>query len=165
LPILDWGDNQYDIDVYKGASPGASPGAISVGSFSWECCPERKASYSNSGTRIDLYAAGDEVISSSYYNGTCSGPATPYPGDSLFGMIKYSGTSMASPQVCGAVACYLTKGYSDRTQGVSVPEEVANWVLENAVSSLTDMPFPNDLKEGTDKLLYLPGVTVIPDIV
>jgi hypothetical protein len=160
LPILDWGDNLYDIDVYKGSSPGASPGAISVGSFSWECCPERKASYSNSGTRIDLYAAGDEVISCSYSNGTCSGPATPYPGDNLFGMIKYSGTSMASPQVCGAAACYLTKGYSARTQGVSVPEEVTNWVLENAVSSLADLPYPNDLKGGTDKQLYFPGVTV-----
>jgi hypothetical protein len=34
------------------------------------------------------------------------------------------------------------------------------WLKENAVSALADLPYPHDLKGGTDKLLYFPGVTV-----
>jgi hypothetical protein len=83
----------------RGSSPGRADGVICVGSVD-VTSTEYKAVYSNNGPRVDLFAPGTSIISS-----TNSGGISDPRGVGFLN--KYSGTSMASPQVCGAIACML----------------------------------------------------------
>lgn len=58
---------------------------------------------SNYGTRITVFAPGDNIISA-VHSGTYE---VDDPRDSNYKLEKKSGTSMASPQVCGVLACAL----------------------------------------------------------
>jgi subtilisin family serine protease len=80
---------------------GAVDGMICVGAVS-ALVNESKATFSNCGPRIDVYAPGSSIMSS--LNST-SGIADAR--NTSFHNVKYSGTSMASPQVCGVLACVL----------------------------------------------------------
>lgn len=83
----------------RGSSPGKANGVICVGSVD-VTSTEYKANYSNNGPRVDIFAPGTRIISS-----TNSGGISDPRGIGFLN--KYSGTSMASPQVCGAIACLL----------------------------------------------------------
>jgi subtilisin family serine protease len=67
---------------------------------------ESKATFSNCGPRIDIYAPGVNIISPLHTSG---GSATLVNDsrNSSYKLGKYQGTSMASPQVCGILACAL----------------------------------------------------------
>ncbi|MFD7298636.1 S8 family peptidase [Streptomyces sp. NPDC059897] len=71
-------------------SPARVKEAITVGASDKK---DARASFSNWGTRLDLFAPGVDITSASYKSD--SGKAT------------FSGTSMASPHVAGAAALYL----------------------------------------------------------
>jgi subtilisin family serine protease len=97
-------DNNGEISpayYHEGASPGSSPGVITVGAIS-AFADERKADYSNCGPRVDVYAPGSCIISSINSN-----QGVPDSRNTNFNLIKFSGTSMASPQVTGVLACLL----------------------------------------------------------
>jgi hypothetical protein len=67
---------------------------------------ESKATFSNCGSRVDVYAPGVNVISSLQ----SSGGGVTLVSDSRnsnYKLGKYNGTSMSSPQVCGVLACLL----------------------------------------------------------
>ena len=66
---------------------------------------EQRASYSNSGPGVDIYAPGDNIIST--MSTTNEGADGDYPNDANFKIGSKSGTSMASPQVCGIGALVL----------------------------------------------------------
>jgi len=83
----------------RGPSPGAANGVICVSAID-HTVSERKADYSNAGPRTDIYAAGSNIMAA--YN---SGTGDPRNGS--FFKQKLSGSSMASPQVCGLLACAL----------------------------------------------------------
>lgn len=85
----------------RGSSPGRCIGGLCVGSID-VLSTEYKAQYSNSGPRVDIYAPGTGIISS-----TNSGGVNDPRGVGFLN--KYNGTSMASPQVCGVIACVLEK--------------------------------------------------------
>ncbi len=77
-----------------------SLGTICVGSID-TTTSDRKSDFSNRGARIDIWAPGSGIQSSVNSGGG---------GDSRNGAYRqdvYSGTSMASPQVCGVLACAL----------------------------------------------------------
>lgn len=61
---------------------------------------DQKVLYSDCGTGVDIWAPGTNIISS-----LPSGTADPRNASYYLG--KYNGTSMASPQVCGILACAL----------------------------------------------------------
>jgi hypothetical protein len=63
---------------------------------------ERKANFSDCGPGVDIYAPGVQIISSYDSTGSVSDSR-----NSSFRLSKISGTSMASPQVCGVLACIL----------------------------------------------------------
>jgi hypothetical protein len=67
---------------------------------------ERKADFSNCGPRIDVYAPGEYIISALHSSGGSAVLTNDYR-NSTYKIGKYSGTSMASPQVCGVLACAL----------------------------------------------------------
>lgn len=78
---------------------------------------ENKASYSNFGSGIDCWAAGSWIQSTWPNAGPTSltGYGSPITGSDGFKYMKISGTSMASPQVTGLLACMLEK-YPDMNQ-------------------------------------------------
>lgn len=78
---------------------------------------DSKATYSDCGPRVDIFAPGDNIISA-VNDGTVSGGSVTTVNDSRnssYKFAKYDGTSMASPQVCGVLACLLEQ-YPAMTQ-------------------------------------------------
>lgn len=109
----------------RGSGPGNTTGCICVGSVD-VTSTEYKATYSNNGPRVDIFAPGTRIISS-----TNSGGISDPRGVAFLN--KYSGTSMASPQVCGVLACVL-ETYPNLT-----PAEALDYVKTYAKSGqLTD---------------------------
>jgi hypothetical protein len=92
------------VPYHRGSTPGASGNTICVGAIS-SLANETKATFSNCGPRVDIYAPGSNIKSS--FNSTTSFGGVNDPRDSNFKIGKISGTSMASPQVCGVLACAL----------------------------------------------------------
>jgi hypothetical protein len=90
----------YSYNYLQGSS-GSAPGMISVGAVS-ALVNESKSLFSNCGPRIDVYAPGASIMSS-----LNSASGIPDSRNVAFHNVKYSGTSMASPQVCGLLACVL----------------------------------------------------------
>ena len=104
---VDWDNRVYFQNIgtvwfQRGSSPCNTPGVINVGAISSEN-DFRRAGFSNFGPRIDVWAPGVDILSS--YNSTGT-PDSKYGGDNYWNEI--SGTSMASPQVCGVAACLAT---------------------------------------------------------
>jgi hypothetical protein len=77
-----------------------SLGTICVGSID-TTTSDRKSDFSNRGGRIDIWAPGSGIQSSVNSGGGSDSRNGAYRQD------VYSGTSMASPQVCGVLACAL----------------------------------------------------------
>ena len=93
-------------------SPASASAALTVGATG---AADEQASYSNFGTCLDLYAPGTNIVST----------LNSHPE----GMVKASGTSMASPHVAGAAAVYL-----QANPGAS-PAQVAESIRANATTS------------------------------
>lgn len=111
---------------HRGSSPGRAAGVICVGSVDI-LNTEYKATYSNSGPRIDIWAPGTQIISAVNSDGISDSRNASYQ------VAKYSGTSMASPQVCGLLACVL-EVYPEMTSA-----EAINYLIANAkTGQLTD---------------------------
>lgn len=88
---------------YNRGTIGAAPNMICVGAIG-ATIAETKTSFSNCGPRVDIFAPGSVIMSS--VNSTIGVTA----GDirnTTYRNTKKSGTSMASPQVCGVLACAL----------------------------------------------------------
>ena len=96
----------------RGMSPAAATGAICVGAAS-ALLNESKATFSNCGPRVNVYAPGDNIASSFNSSSSFGGVADPRNPSYFIG--KIDGTSMASPQVCGVLACVMEM-YPNLTQ-------------------------------------------------
>jgi hypothetical protein len=123
---LDW-NNTFEMAIrYPGsaASPyyymrGSSPTAndnkiqgdydlpnICVGAID-VTAGDYKSYYSDCGPGVDIWAPGTSIMSS--WNSSTASTYVPTPANSSYNFAKISGTSMASPQVCGVLACALEK--------------------------------------------------------
>jgi subtilisin family serine protease len=93
---------------------------------------EQKASSSETGPGVDVYAPGTNIMSAtSTINKFADGD---YPQDSNFKICNISGTSMASPQIVGIVALYL------QLNPEATPAEAKAWVIDNSVSNALYSP-------------------------
>lgn len=100
--------NEY---YMRGSSPAAATGVICVGSQD-NHSDFRRSSFSNYGPRVDFYAPGSYIPSAfndfSYVADGGTALNLDDPRNTAWDLGVISGTSMASPQVSGIVACYLT---------------------------------------------------------
>lgn len=125
--------NNYYNDTFNGAvyyHRGGSPfgtDALIVGnadSATYDNTFERKAASSETGPGVTLYAPGTNIMScTSTINRFTNGA---YPADNNFRICNISGTSMASPQVCGVGACYL------EINPGATPAQLKNWLIQRA---------------------------------
>ena len=83
----------------RGSSPGAARGAINVGSLQGN--NNKRSTFTNYGPGIDVFAPGSD-IHSAFNNLGVNDPKYSQGTGNFFRSI--SGTSMATPQVCGLVA-------------------------------------------------------------
>ena len=92
------------------ASPARAPSAITVGATT---STDARASYSNFGTCVDIFAPGSSITSAWYKSNTQTN--------------TISGTSMASPHVAGVAALYLQGGNAS-------PATVTNALINGATT-------------------------------
>jgi hypothetical protein len=92
----------------QGSSPAVPQGVIVVGNVG-EFPQEYKRDSSNFGNRVDIWAPGSNIVSA-VYDSTAAAEfgitLADDPRNSAYKIGSISGTSMASPQVCGCLACY-----------------------------------------------------------
>lgn len=94
-------------------SPASAPEAVAVGASNNQ---DHKASFSNHGTCMHLFAPGQAITSTWIGN--------PDADNTI------SGTSMAAPHVCGMAAKYLT------TRPTDPPSMVKTWLISTASGNL-----------------------------
>lgn len=126
----------YTEDVYyhRGSSPTNATSMILVGSID-NTTTEQKAVYSESGPRVDIYAPGSMVMGA-YANAEYNTPAVQDARNTTYYLNKVSGTSQATPQVTGILACLL--------------QSRPSLTLAEARKFLTDYSLKNVLVEGVD---------------
>jgi subtilisin family serine protease len=106
-----------ETDDSCGKSPARVPGALTVGSTS---VYDTRSSFSNYGPCVDLFAPGEDIISTWWNSDTATSPS--------------SGTSMAAPHVAGAVALYL-EGHPHAT-----PAEVHEELIARSTRNVIEDP-------------------------
>jgi len=114
---------------------------------------EKKAIFSNCGPRINIYAPGYRITSSLHSDGGGLAFADD-SRNSNYKMGKFSGTSMASPQVCGVLACLLEQ-YPNMKQS-----DIMSYLSLYSKESQLDNSAPNaynqftSLQGGVNKYLF-----------
>lgn len=127
---------------HKGITDALQVGSISTSTFS---SLESIASYSVKGPNVDVYAAGERIISATS-NTNLSDTNTLYFNNSSFKQQKLGGTSMASPQVAGIAAC-LKQVHPDWSTG-----QIRNWIVGNSKPLLYSTGLDNDYGTGRSLL-------------
>ena len=144
---------------YGDAAMNGSQRAIIVGNIDSSVSSgtlDRKATSSETGPGVDIYAAGTNIMSSTSTTNRWGGGSQNYTLNTNFKQTNITGTSMASPQVAGVLACIL------ELHPEFTPAQGKQWLLDNAGSAILNTGTGNDwtndrsLKGGEAKVLYMP---------
>jgi hypothetical protein len=105
-----------------------------------------KATYSDTGPGVDIFAPGTNIISA-LPNGVSDSR------NSSFFLGKFSGTSMASPQVCGVLACALEQNPHWRQEQAKA--YITGIAKQNQITDTNGGPSDfRDLQGAPDKYLF-----------
>ena len=138
------GSNQYY--YHRGSVFTSAGNAICVGAVS-NLVNESKADFSNSGPRITIYSPGESILSSVH-----NGQATDFR-NSNYEIDKYPGTSMASPQVCGVIACALEQ-YPRMTHAEAVEYIQTAAKINQMTTTSGGYTDVTDLQGSTNRYLF-----------
>lgn len=133
---------------HRGMSPTRASKMICVGAVE-DGITERKAYYSETGPRIDIFAPGTSIMSS--YN-----TGVPDSRNSNFYLKKLLGTSMACPQVTGVLACVLQLRPNMTT------EQAKQFLIEHSIKDALQVLGPpgydntSDLQGAGNRILRMP---------
>jgi subtilisin family serine protease len=124
--------------IHRGSSPHQDD-AITVGNVdrtSFSSVLDQKATSSETGPGVDIWAPGTNIMSSCSTTNRFS--AQNYYNDSSFRQVNISGTSMASPQVAGVCALILQLNPS------YTPAQVKSSLLSKATSTIYNTGLNDD---------------------
>lgn len=121
----------FNYRYHEGSSPTAAAGCICVGAIN-SLVNEAKATFSNCGPRVDIYAPGVNIMSSLNIINS-DWPGANDPRNATYKIGKSQGTSMASPQVCGVLACVL-EVYPNLTPAKAL-EYLINYSKKNQITN------------------------------
>lgn len=148
LMYINVGGIFYGFYLHRGGGSGQFlPAGINVGNVE-AYVDQRKRASSNCGNQIDLFAAGSYITSSLHSGGISD------PRNASYDIGKYSGTSMASPQVAGVLAC-LAESWQGITQS-----EAQQWLIDNSSlgkmldTETDDAMDVQSLQDAENRLLY-----------
>ena len=151
--------NQGATPLYymRGGSPASATGVICVGNVSTGTdTPEEKLGSSESGPRVDVWAPGTNIVSTTSTTNDF-GATTAYPLNSNYKIMSISGTSMASPQVAG-LAAQLLQIYPTAT-----PAQIRQKIIDTSTANMlyttglsTDYSNDRSLHGGPNRFAYLP---------
>ena len=139
----------------RGGSPSCTPGVICVGNVSTiSDAPEEKSSSSESGPRVDVWAPGTNIVSTTSTT-NAFGATTAYPFNSNYRIMSISGTSMASPNVAG-IAAQLLQVYPTAT-----PAQIRQKIIDTSTPNMlydagsqTDYSNSRSLHGGPNRFAY-----------
>ena len=116
---------------------------------------EQKASSSENGPGVDIYAPGTNVMAAC--STTTEFTAGTYPQNSSYKICNISGTSMASPQVCGVGALLLQA--NPHSTPAQLKAQLIATCQTNAIYSTgsdTDYAVSRSIKGGNNRFLVNP---------
>jgi subtilisin family serine protease len=156
-----WSDGSWSYYYHRGATPGAASAildgvrweSICVGALD-RVTPERKAYFSETGPRVDLYSPGYYIMGSA---------STKYVNvsdlrNSIYKLSKLSGTSQATPQVAGILACLVqARPWMNQMSARA-------WLTASSINNQLDQNLSGGqsytnwyyLQDGNNKIVYLP---------
>ncbi len=149
-----WTDSLGNTNYYhRGSSPTSASSMICVGAI--DNIAEQKAYFSETGPRIDVFAPG-VMIMGAYANKSYVTSAVRDPRNTSYYLNKISGTSQATPQVTGVLACIL------QARPRMTPTEAKNFIIgaseKNALADPTTGGYSNlnSLQGAGNRYLYMP---------
>lgn len=150
----DFGGFTLDRFYHRGSSP-FSYDALMVGatdSVVYSATEEQKATYSNCGPGVDIYAPGSRIMSCTSTINSFNGVS--YYLDSNYRQCSISGTSFAAPQICGAGALLL------QLNPKLTPAQLKQRLIEDSQSVVYSTGLNNDytdsrsISDGEPRFLY-----------
>ena len=169
-------DNSYTNDFFtyyyhRGSSPYGDASvdggqrAIIVGNIDSTVASgtnDQKVQSSECGPGVDIYAPGTNIMSATSTTNRWGSGSQNYYLNSNYKQTNITGTSMASPQVAGVLACLL------ELHPEWTPAQAKQWLLDNAGSAILNTGTENDwtndrsLKGGAAKVLHMPFTNPTP---
>jgi len=118
---------------------------------------EKLSQSSEKGPRVDICAPGSKITSSTNTTGYGVLFDNDYPPDSNYNIARISGTSMASPQVTGVLACFL------QINPGATSQQCKDFIINNSRAIMNpgtgtgnDYGNNNSLQGGPNRFLHQP---------